>query len=596
MLERVRSLMVRQGLQALLVPTSDPHNSEYIHTAFERRAVLCNFHGSAGTCVVTLSKAAMWTDGRYWLEAAETLNPGWELMKDGLAETPKISKWLADNNVRTVATDPFTCTVSAWEELAKEMELLPTELNVVDEAWGAERPNLPSNEVFVMPEAFSGMSTQSKIAAVCAQCEEAACDLCLLSALDDVAWLFNLRGSDVPYNPVFHAYAIVNARSRGAVLFVDLQKMKSCASSLPECVRIAPYDGLAAYLSEAEPNLTCAVDPAQISFGLKSLLAKKGVKPKTTKGIVKALKAVKNDVELNGFRRCHERDGAALTRFLAWLDNQVRVKGASVTECEAADVLEKYRKQNENFVQLSFPTISASGANGAIIHYHPGSARAPSVISMSELYLVDSGAQYWDGTTDVTRTVCFAAPKAFEIEAYTLVLKGHIALETTIFPKNTIGNRIDSIARLALWSRGLDFMHGVGHGVGHFLNVHEGPQSISFRTGAASAPLEARMIVSNEPGYYKEGAFGIRIEGMEVVVAAKTAHGGDNFLTFEPLTVAPLCPELIDVGLLTEGELAWVNAYHARVLATLAPLIHEDTLALEYLTKVTQPLHRARAT
>lgn len=609
----VRAAMQRADLQAVVVHTQDAHSIEYVAPHNERRAFLCGFCGSAGTCVVTQSRALLWTDGRYWLEATASLDQGWELMKQALPGTPTVAEWLAKEHPRPqrVGCDPFTLSVSAWNTLATTVGLVPTEGNIVDAVWEATgtRPPLSDAPVFVLGDEFTGRSTRAKIDAFAASITGAGLDCAVLAELSEIAWLFNLRGRDIANSPVFYAYALVTATGT-ATLFVDPRKVPDAVRrALPTGVEIRPYAALA---SSLVPDAKVGICDSSTPFGVEQLVRAAGAEPKKCGNFVEAAKAIKNPTELAGFRAAHVRDGAALTHFLAWVTNAVRggadgpgwaaaPDGGALDEVAAADRLEEFRRQYSGialdtptgrFLGLSFPTISGSGPNGAVIHYRPEKATCRR-LSIDETYLVDSGGQYLDGTTDVTRTVHFGVPPKEVSEAYTLVLKGHIALNSVVFPSGVTGIRIDALARTHLWSVGLDYVHGTGHGVGHCLNVHEGPQSIGTR--GLGAPLEAGMVVSNEPGYYKSGAFGIRIENLETIVPVETKYSREGFLGLDTLTMAPLCRQLIDASLLTAGEVAWVDRYHRRVAEALRPLLSHDALALSYLEEHTAPLVRVVA-
>ena len=598
MLANIRLSMERRALRALIVPSSDPHNSEYVANDFKLRGKISNFHGSAGTCVITPTEALLWTDGRYWLEAQNSMLPEWTLMKDGAVGVPTYESWLEDKvggTAESVGLDPFLTPMIAWERLGKKVTLVSAANflePILSSSSSSNFGDAKEEEVkrmIVRPEQFCGESTSEKVKRVSQEAKKKKCDFLFLSALDDIAWLTNLRGFDVPYNPVFYAYGVVDVAAEKVVVFVDPRKLP--IDPVSSCITFLPYNGLAEWVASQRKDLTIGVDENQTSYGAFLLLSGHFVTVRRISGIVQAFKAVKNAAEIQGFRDCHIRDGCALTRFLAWLDREITTNNSTIDEVDAADRLEALRREEANFVQLSFGTISGTGPNGAVIHYSPTKPSC-TTISPKQLYLVDSGAQYLDGTTDVTRTVCFSPPNDMERETYTLVLQGHIAINSAIWPKGTTGHRIDAFARSALWRRGLNYMHGTGHGVGSFLNVHEGPHGIHTRPTATGATLDLHMICSNEPGYYMDGAFGIRIENLEVVVPAVTKYGGDGYLTFDYLTMAPLCRDLIDVSLLRPEEIEWVNKYHETVRHALLPLLEArgDTLAVSYLEKHTSPL------
>ncbi|SCU70663.1 aminopeptidase P1, putative [Trypanosoma equiperdum] len=600
-LSRVREAMKLHSINALIVPSSDPHNSEYVMDSYKCRGFLTNFNGSAGTCLITMEEAYLWTDGRYWLEAGHCLYPEWQLMRDGHPGVPSLEDFVRLNLQPDllVGMNDNLATVAEWERRRKAINLVPIPEIV--------RPLMPQNSdakaemLSIRPEQFCGQTREEKVMALVEELKGQKCEAMILSALDEVAWLTNLRGSDVPYNPVFYSYALVRSAPDPTVaLFVDSAKVSSpVEAELTQSgrsvvsVSLHPYEALEDYVRALPAGTAFLVDEYQTSQRLYSLLESCKMKVNRVKcGPAQRLKAVKNAVEIEGFRRCHVRDGVALTRYLAWLHDMIVVKGdTTITECSGADVLEGFRREQEHFVQLSFPTISSVGPNGAVVHYTPPKEGSATIVP-DQLYLVDSGAQYLDGTTDVTRTVCFNPPSDEERQAYTLVLKGHLALHNAVWPTGTTGHRLDALARVHLWRYGLDYAHGTGHGVGSFLNVHEGPQGIGYRPTPTEATLAAGMIMSNEPGYYKAGKYGIRIENLEVIVRAPTRHSQEGFLTFEALTMVPLCRDLIDVSMLTADEVRLVNDYHRTVRDALTPHLRRvnDSCALAYVERHTAEL------
>lgn len=587
-LKAVREKMSAGAIAVLIVPSSDAHNSEYVAEHLQRRAFLTNFHGSAGTAVITMERAMLWTDGRYWVEAASCLYPEFTLMKQGQLDVPAVEEWIAQEvgPTATVGMDPFVCTVAEWERLSRKLNLTP-----FNDVIGGMMPSAPAPKpLYLRPSEFSGATVQDRRDSIALALEKAKCDFTVLSALDEIAWLTNLRGSDVEYNPVFYAYAVVSRSQQKVKLYLNLAKVKDELKKQCEAsVEFLPYEQLLWDLETMQEGRAVLVDERQTSQAIFGIFTqKKFAITRTNCGPAQKLKAIKNDVELKGFRDCHVRDGAALTRYLAWLHDQIAVKRATdIDEFGAAKKLQGFRATDSRYVQLSFGTISSTGANGAMCHYQ-APEKGSAVIKADALYLVDSGAQYWDGTTDVTRTISFDPPKPEERENYTRVLQGHIAMDTLVFPKGTAGVRLDAFARRALWQVGLDYSHGTGHGVGSMLCVHEGPHGVGVRPVPTDATVDLHTIVTNEPGYYKEGHYGIRIENQEEVVQAETPHGKDAFLTLSPLTMAPLCRDLIDVSLLTEQERSWVNAYHDKVAQKLTPLLAGDDLALAYLRRHTE--------
>jgi len=596
---------VAEPLAAYIIPSCDAHNSEYLANTDKRREYVSGFTGSAGTAIVTHSQALLWTDGRYYLQAENEMDSNWTLMKDGLPDTPSQADWMATHiSSGSVGVDPAMMTAAAWASMEERLDsagcqLVAVETNLVDLGWtqdkGSPQPSRPENRVFPLDLQYSGRSWQSKVEEVRRQLKEKDCDAVILSALDDVAWLLNLRGSDIEFNPVFFSYAAVTKKD--VVLFLAPSQVSDhltqalSSDTMEEMVTVKDYSHIKDYIRSLVCNTTGKIwvsDTA--SQGLVSLIPVKRRYLKVTP--VCLMKCIKNDVEIQGFNSSHDRDSAALCQYLSWLERNVDKE--EVTEVTGADKLEKFRAEQENFMGLSFPTISSAGPNGAIIHYRPTleSARR---ITRTELYLVDSGAQYLDGSTDVTRTIHLGTPSQYEKECFTRVLKGAIGLASTIFPNKTKGHCLDSLARLHLWQVGLDYLHGTGHGVGSFLNVHEGPCGISWRVLPKDPGLQAGMILSDEPGYYEDGSFGIRIENLIRVVPVETKYSQKSksgFLTFAPVTVVPIQTKLILAELLTQQELDWLNNYHQTCRDRVGPLLKESgrTSALEWLYRETQPI------
>jgi len=596
---------VQEPLVAYIVPSCDAHNSEYLADVDSRREAVSGFTGSAGTAIVTHSQALMWTDGRYHLQAVNEMDMNWTLMKEGLADTPSQADWLcASLGSGSVGVDPMMMGATAWTTLADRldstgMQLVPVETNLLDLAWTMDvanpQPARPENQVFPLEMQFTGRSWENKVEEVRKSMKEKGASVLILSALDDVAWIFNLRGSDIAFNPVFFSYAAVTENE--AVLFINpVQVTEQVRQALTtedmgESVTIKDYTTIKDYISSTLESSTGKIwlsDTA--SQGLVCLVPPKRRFLKVTP--IALMKNIKNPVELAGFDACHDRDSAALCQYFCWLEKNLD-KG-EITEISGADRLEKFRAEKEYFMGLSFPSISSVGPNGAIIHYRPapGSARP---ITRTELYLLDSGAQYRDGTTDVTRTIHLGTPTQHEKECFTRVLKGHIALATAVFPNKTKGHCLDSFARQHLWQVGLDYLHGTGHGVGSFLNVHEGPSGISWRVYPNDPGLQAGMILSDEPGYYEDGNFGIRIETLVKVVEVKTKFTMPSksiFLTFEPVTVVPIQAKMILPELMTQQELEWLNGYHQTCRDRVGPLLKQlgKTEALEWLVNETQPI------
>lgn len=565
--------LVNEPLTAYLVPSRDAHNSEYLAACDERRAFLSGFTGSAGDAIITLSQAMMWTDGRYFIQAEEEMDENWTLMKIGNPDTPTQSEWINKTVPRgsLVGIDPRLCTDDQWSSLSKDLELSGNKLvavstNLVDIIWSQQqggKPPQPANPVTELGLQFAGKSTADKLADIRKELETQKVDYLVVSALDEIAWLLNWRGSDIPYNPVFFAYVIVGRES--LEIFIDGDKVQDTLldsiNTQDKHVRIHQYDDIRTFfeklVSESEPSGSKFWLSKFASYYLTSAVPQSRQLIKLTP--ICFMKAIKNTVEVQGMKNCHIRDGAAVCRFFGWLEAALG-RGEEITENSAATKLEQFRKELPNFVGLSFPTIAGSGPNGAIIHYNPGGESGAKDTSrqlcINDVFLVDSGGQYLDGTTDITRTVHFGTPTLFQKECYTRVLKGQIQLVNSIFPNKLVGNYLDSFARQALWQVGLDYLHGTGHGVGMYLNVHEGPSGISWRPYPDDPGMQENMFMSNEPGYYHEGEFGIRLENVIRVVKAETSYnfGDRGYLTFEDVTMCPIQQNLIDPNLLSPVE------------------------------------------
>ncbi|KAI0360351.1 Creatinase/aminopeptidase [Trametes cingulata] len=599
-LKALREVMAKPeyNVQAVVIPTEDQHFSEYIAQCDERRAFISGFTGSAGTAIVTPQNAFLFTDGRYFLQASKQLDQNWTLMKQGLPDVPTWQDFLSKNlekNTR-IGVDPTLISASDADGIQKALEPKQSELvslsqNLVDLVW-PDRPPRPANKVFPLDVKYAGESHQDKLKRVRAELKKKEAKAMVVNMLDEVAWLFNLRGSDIDYNPVFFAYALVDQEK--ALLFVNEQQLESsaCDHLGPE-VEVHPYDTFFSYLTHLGAELNASKDSKVLVSDKASLAVAEAIGKENivvARSPVTDLKAVKNEVEIEGFRQSHIRDGAALVRYFAWLEEQLEA-GTELSESQVADQLEKYRSEQDLFMGLSFPTISATGSNGAIIHYDPDPNDC-AIVKKDQIYLCDSGAQFLDGTTDVTRTFHFGTPKAEEKRAFTRVLQGHIAIDTAVFPNGTTGYLLDPFARRPLWEDGLDYRHGTGHGVGHFLNVHEGPHGIGVRIAYNNTALKPGMTVSNEPGYYADGQYGIRIENIVIVREAKTPNnfGDKGYLRFEHVTMCPIGKNLVDTSLLSAKEREWLNAYHAEILEKVSPLVEKDERALRWLKRECSPL------
>ncbi|MGB0630280.1 MAG: aminopeptidase P family protein [Alphaproteobacteria bacterium] len=589
-LASLRTELSGQGLYGFLVPLADEHQGEFIATRSQRLAWLTGFGGSAGMAIVMTDKAAIFVDGRYTLQVRDQVDTA-AFVPEHLAESPP-DKWLRANAPKgaKIGFDPWLHTPAGIDRLRKACkvagaELVPVDANPVDAAW-RDQPPPPLGPVIAYPEEFAGQGAADKRKRIADGLKEDGADAAVLSAPDSIAWLLNIRGSDVANTPLALSYAIVH-RTGSVDWFVDGRKLPAATrDTLGTGVTVRdPAEFAAGLAALGNAGKTVRIDSATIPEAVRLRLSEAGADIAPGTDPCTLPKAKKNAAEIAGTRNAHIRDGAALTSFLAWLAAEAPKGG--VTEISAAARLRAFRAPNALFRGLSFETISGSGPNGAIVHYRvtPETDRA---LKPGDVYLVDSGAQYLDGTTDVTRTVFIDDGKGAPAEArerFTRVLKGHIAVATARFPAGTHGSQIDALARLPLWEAGLDYDHGTGHGVGAHLGVHEGPQRISKLGGGV--PMEPGMILSNEPGYYKEGAYGIRIENLVVVKEAENApaQAERKMMDFETITLAPIDRALIDADLLTEHQRAWLNAYHARVRETLSPLVDDDVRV--WLTEAT---------
>lgn len=600
-LKALRAMMGELGVDALLVPTDDPHLSEYVPDCFARREFISGFTGSAGTAVVPLvGPARLWTDGRYFLQARQQLTSLWELMRMGVDDTPTLEAWLASNlrKGQVVGIDPSVHSASFALELRRTLEERGIELqclseSAVDAVWGDARPAFPMSSARLHPEEFAGKSAAQKLSIVRAALGMEGADALVVSELDEVAYLFNLRGADVPRTPVLLSYAVVEKDA--ATLFVDAAKVPSevRAELAAAGVAVRPYTDALAAMAELSANRARVwADPARTNFAIFSALGDAAQLRRASP--LSELKAMKNEVELEGMRAAHRRDGAALALAFAHLEAAVR-GGRRVTEVDVDTEVTRRRAAQWGYVDNSFDTIAGYGPNGASIHYRAEPASCAEV-GTEAMLLVDSGGQYLDGTTDVTRTMHFGAPSAHERACFTRVLKGHIALATAVFPERLPGFVVDAFARRPLWAAGMDYRHGTGHGVGAALAVHEGPQRIA-QVFSNLAPIRVGMVVSNEPGYYEEGGFGIRIENLLVVVERELASprpAGKVFVGFEPLTLVPIQRELIDASLLDREEVAFLDGYHARVREEILPRLEGGGQELEaaraWLRRNTAPL------
>lgn len=596
--ERLKAFRTKLGdleIEAFIIGSADAHFSEYVSDSEARREFISGFTGSAGTALITQQLALLWTDGRYFISAAAELSSEWTLMKQGEKGVPELQDWLVSNlsGSKIVGVDASLYTASAANTLVTFLNkagitLKPIDKNPVDEIWEPWKPGRPSGNAILQPFEYTGQSHIDKINNIRKVLTEKKADGIVFSMLDEIMWLYNIRGSDVTYNPVIYSFAYISAES--AYLFIDMHKM---ADISVEGVELRAYEDIENFLlSEVKNEKIILADLNQLNWKLSNAIGSTALKEITSP--IKLAKSIKNPTELKGVLEAHARDGVALTAFLGWLEKQVQ-SGVNVTEFEACEVLEGYRRKVKKNMGLSFSTIAGYGANGAIIHYKPTKKKS-SVIKAESMFLLDSGGQYVDGTTDTTRTVHFGVPTKRMKQVYTLVLKGQIALARAVFPEGTVGSRLDTLARFPLWSAGLDYNHGTGHGVGSYLNVHEGPQGISFRKNVNEVGFQKGMTTSNEPGYYEEGNFGCRIEDILITVDGETPDrfGNKDYCAFQTATMVPKTTKLVDLNLIDDGELKFLNDYNTNVRNCLLKEMEASFPdSVEYLMKETEPLKRS---
>ncbi|WP_315771407.1 MULTISPECIES: aminopeptidase P family protein [unclassified Bradyrhizobium] len=586
-LAALREELARRKLTGFIVPRADQQQNEYVPPSEERLAWLTGFTGSAGLAIVLPQAAAIFVDGRYTLQAGKQVDgKAWTV--ESLIEPPPES-WLTRHlqSGDRVGFDPWLHTTAAAERLAAACakagaELVPVERNPVDSIW-TERPLPPLGAVSIHGAELSGESEADKLGRIRQEIERLGVEALVLSDSHNVAWTFNIRGADVSHTPLPLSYALVPKTGRPTI-FIDSRKLSNLTRDhLEQSAEVAEADVLTPRLTElAQSGAAIALDSATAADALTRLIQDAGGKAVRGADPVSLLKAAKNAVEIDGTRRAHQRDAVALARFLAFIDREAP-KG-TLTEIDAVEALESFRRDTGALKDVSFPTISGTGPNGAIVHYRV-TRKSNRRIMPGDLLLIDSGAQYQDGTTDVTRTIAVGVPTEEMRDRFTRVLRGHLAIARAIFPDGATGAQLDTLARQFLWQAGIDFEHGTGHGVGSYLSVHEGPARISK---LGTTPLKRGMILSNEPGYYKTDAFGIRIENLELVVAKDVAGAEKPMNGFEALTLAPIDRRLIDVAMLTAEERAWLDAYHARVRETVRAALDENDQ--RWLDQATAPL------
>ncbi len=584
----LRAELSGRGLDGFIVPHADDHQSEYLPTNAERLSWLTGFTGSAGRAVVLADRAVLFVDGRYTLQARSQTDPN--AFDVVLISEQAPEAWMEANLPAgaRLGYDPWLHTSADIEKLSKACDvagaqLIATDSNPLDAVW-PDRPAPPLGPVTLHELRYTGEESAAKLTRIRAEIEKARADVLVVSDTTAIAWAFNIRGADVAHTPITIAFAVVRKDGRPS-LFIDSRKLsntvRTALADLCEVRESADFVPALEALGAAKQ--TVRLDQGTAAEALSRIVEAVGGKVVRAADPITAMKAVKNEAEVAGARAAQHRDGAAVVRFLAWFDREAPT--GTLTEIDCVAALETFRRDTGELRDISFDTISGSGPNGAIVHYRVTQATNRQ-ISSGELFLLDSGGQYRDGTTDITRTIAVGAPSGGMCERFTRVLKGHIGIARAVFPEGVAGAQLDTFARQHLWAAGLDYDHGTGHGIGAYLSVHEGPASIHKSN---LTPLKRGMILSNEPGYYKTGAYGIRIENLVLVVEAEKVEGADKPLNaFETITLAPIDRRLVVPGLLTPEELAWLNAYHARVAAELSPDLDAETRA--WLAAATAPL------
>ena len=589
-LAALRAELKRRGLHGFIVPRADRYQNEYVPPCAERLAWLTGFTGSAGVAVVLHDRAVIFVDGRYMVQVRDEVDAKIFTIEH-LVEHPP-SDWIEENlpTATKLGYSPWLHTVDGAERLAKACDTAGASLvavadNPIDAVW-SDRPPPPLGAVALHELRYAGEGAKAKLARVRAELQKLKADLLIVSDPHAVCWLFNIRGSDVPHTPVALAFATL-PREGWPALYIEPRKLgDDVRRRLDELAELrAPGDFEHDLNALGKAQRAVRLDPAACPEAIARIVADNGGKVLRGSDPIAPLKAVKNEVEIAGARAAHLRDGTAMAHFLAWFDREA--PRGHLTEIDAVKALESFRRDTGRLKDISFPTIAGAGADGAVVHYRV-TRKSNRLIAPGALFLIDSGGQYQDGTTDVTRTLAVGAPSADMRKAFTLVLKGHIAMARVVFPDGTTGAQLDTLARQFLWRAGLDFDHGTGHGVGSYLSVHEGPARISK---LGTMPLKRGMIVSNEPGYYRAGFFGIRIENLVLVSEAAPVAGAEKPLNaFETLTLAPIDLRLVDAALLTVDEITWLDAYHAGVREALAPLVEAPTR--DWLAIATAPLAR----
>ena len=589
-LAALRALMKEKGVWACIVPGTDPHASEYMAEHWTEMSWITGFLGETGTAVITLEQALLWTDSRYYLQAeAELQGTTVELMRESDIDCPSIPEWLCgdkrvESRDKRVAVNPEMYSVNGYRELKATLEeggLELVSIDLISPLWTEDRPAIPTSLLYEYEEKYTGESVESKLTRVRQALTEKHCDALVVSALDEIGWLLNIRGKDVDYTPCLISYVVVEMDK--CTIFVAPSKLDDAARAYLNRinVRVEDYDQVFDYLKDINAS-SIMYDGGKVNEALYEAINPSANKVNVSPSPVLKMQSVKNEIELAGERIAMRKDAVALTKFFYWLENEAMKE--LQTEITLAKKLGEYRAEGENYTDDSFCTIAGWKGNGAIVHYHATPEECAKIEGEGVL-LLDSGGQYLDGTTDITRTIWMGNPANIPAAVkrdYTLVLKGHIALACARFPKGTRGNQLDVLARQFLWAEGMTYGHGTGHGVGHFMGCHEGPQNI--RTDNNPNPLQVGNVCSDEPGLYRTNEYGIRIENLIAVREGENlgAHAtGETFFEFETLTLCPYDTNMMDLSRMTEQEIAWVNTYHSWVYAEVSPLL--DTEEAEWL-------------
>lgn len=590
-IDALRTKMAAAEVAATIIPHTDPHQSEYLAEHWQVRQWLSGFTGSAGTLVVTADTALLWTDSRYFLQGAQQLEgTGIILMKDGLPGTPSIESWLISNLAAgsTVGVDGMVFSVNDVKRMNAAFEpkgiTLDTNFAPIADLWNG-RPELPNDSLYVHDVKYAGEAATSKIERILQAAGANGADSLFISALDEIAWILNVRSADVACNPVATAFLYLSEGRK--VIFISADKIDEKTGEYLASIGVEtqPYDSVARFLALLPKGSKVYIEPARTAYTLASILGDHAVEGAS---LIALPKSIKNLTQIQGTRNAMARDGVALVKLFMEIERRLAA-GEKLTELDCDTLGTRFRSEGAMYVDNSFEMIAGYGPHGAIVHYS-ATPETSSTIEPNGLLLIDSGAQYLDGTTDITRTVALGTPTKQEKEDFTLVMKGHIAIATAVFPEGTTGHQLDALARIALWKHGMTYLHGTGHGVGHFLNVHEGPQSI--RLNYVPTPLQPGMITSDEPGLYRAGVHGIRCENLVLCVPSPLSNEEfGNFYAFEPLTMFPFDRSLFELSLMSDDEIAWVNDYHSVVRHTLLPLLENENQR-QWLIEKTEPLCR----